>query len=97
MGQGRYFLHHSFKLGGYPVLKKWLGYRDVRRRGGPLTLQEAEYFRQMVRRLTAILTSATKQWELLTHEESERPIKAATNSPGTGSLGLHNLSRSYHG
>jgi serine phosphatase RsbU (regulator of sigma subunit) len=41
--------------------------------------------------------AATKQWELLTHEESERPIKAATNSPGTGSLGLHNLSRSYHG
>ncbi|MFN8588672.1 MAG: type ISP restriction/modification enzyme [Candidatus Eisenbacteria bacterium] len=49
----------SHELGGYPVLKKWLGYRHADRRGGrPLTLAEAEHFRSMVQRLAALLVLA---------------------------------------
>ncbi len=45
-----------FELGGYPVLKKWLGYRQAsRREGRPLTLAEANHFRSMVQRLAALL------------------------------------------
>ena len=47
------------ELGGYPVLKKWLGYRHSDRRGGKsLTLAEAEHFRSMVQRLAAVLVLA---------------------------------------
>jgi hypothetical protein len=45
-----------FELGGYPVLKKWLGYREARRRAGkPLTLAEKDVFRDIVRRIAALL------------------------------------------
>ena len=45
-----------YELGGYPVLKKWLGYRDdTRKQGAPLTLDEASYFRSIVCRLAALL------------------------------------------
>jgi hypothetical protein len=47
----------NYELGGYPVLKKWLGYRDARRRNNqPLTLSEKDYFRDMVQRIAAILS-----------------------------------------
>jgi len=45
-----------YELGGYPVLKKWLGYRDnTQKNGTPLTLDEASWFRGMVCRLAALL------------------------------------------
>ena len=45
-----------YELGGYPVLKKWLGYRDARRRNNrPLLLSEKDYFRGMVQRIAALL------------------------------------------
>lgn len=46
-----------YELGGYPVLKKWLGYRDARRRNNlPLSLPEKDHFRSMVQRITALLS-----------------------------------------
>ena len=46
-----------FELGGYPTLKKWLGYRQANRRGGHLlTLAEAHHLRSMIQRLAALLT-----------------------------------------
>jgi hypothetical protein len=46
----------TFELGGYSVLKKWLGYRDARRRESrPLTLLEKEHFRSMVQRISGVL------------------------------------------
>lgn len=46
----------SYELGGYPVLKKWLGYRDARRRNNqPLTLNEKDHLRGMVQRIAAVL------------------------------------------
>jgi len=45
-----------YELGGYPVLKKWLGYRQATRRGkAPLSLRELDYFRGMVLRIAGLL------------------------------------------
>lgn len=46
----------TFQLGGYPVLKKWLGYRQAdRRSGNPLTDDERKWFRQIIQRIAALL------------------------------------------
>ena len=45
-----------YQLGGYPVLKKWLGYRQADRRNGkPLTDEERRWLRQMIQRIAALL------------------------------------------
>jgi hypothetical protein len=45
----------EYTLGGYQVLKKWLSYRELPLLGRPLHEDEAKYFAQVVRRITAIL------------------------------------------
>lgn len=46
----------TYQLGGYPVLKKWLGYRQADRRdGNPLTEGERRWLRQMIQRIAALL------------------------------------------
>jgi hypothetical protein len=46
----------TYQLGGYPVLKKWLGYRQADRRADqPMTDDERRWFRQMIQRLAALL------------------------------------------
>src|SRR5205823_14292473 len=46
----------TYQLGGYPVLKKWLGYRQADRRGGkPLGDDERRWFRQIIQRIAALL------------------------------------------
>jgi hypothetical protein len=46
----------TYQLGGYPVLKKWLGYRQADRRDGkPLTEDERRWLRQMIQRIAALL------------------------------------------
>jgi type ISP restriction-modification system protein len=46
----------NYELGGYPVLKKWLGYRQASRRDGrALTLDERQHFRSITQRLAALL------------------------------------------
>ena len=45
----------DYTLGGYQVLKKWLSYREEPLLGRPLNEDEARYFSQVVRRITAIL------------------------------------------
>ena len=46
----------KYELGGYPVLKKWLGYRQSNRRDGqPLRTEERRWFRSVVQRIAAIL------------------------------------------
>lgn len=46
----------TYELGGYPVLKKWLGYRHFRsREGGYLSLREKDTFRGLVHRISALL------------------------------------------
>jgi hypothetical protein len=45
-----------YQLGGYPVLKKWLGYRQADRRGrSPLSDGERRSLRQMVQRIAALV------------------------------------------
>jgi hypothetical protein len=46
----------AYQLGGYPVLKKWLGYRQADRRNEhPLTDEERRWFRQIIQRIAALL------------------------------------------
>ena len=45
----------EYTLGGYQVLKKWLSYREEPLLGRPLHEDEAKYFAQVVRRISAIL------------------------------------------
>jgi len=46
----------SFQIGGYPVLKKWLGYRQAsRRRSEPLSIRERRHLRSMIQRIAAVL------------------------------------------
>ena len=45
-----------YEIGGYPVLKKWLGYRQSNRRDGrPLTVGERRWFRSIIQRIAALL------------------------------------------
>jgi hypothetical protein len=51
----------TYQLGGYPVLKKWLGYRQADRRGGkPLTDMDRHWFRSIVQRIAALLALSAK-------------------------------------
>jgi hypothetical protein len=50
-----------YEMGGYPVIKKWLGYRQANRRDNePLTLQELDDLRGVVLRVAALLTLRPK-------------------------------------
>jgi hypothetical protein len=45
----------ALTIGGYPVLKKWLSYREFKVLGRPLREEEMTYFTEVVRRLKALL------------------------------------------
>ncbi|HZC24731.1 MAG TPA: type ISP restriction/modification enzyme, partial [Candidatus Binatia bacterium] len=46
----------QYELGGYPVIKKWLGYRQAtRRNGAPLSLGEMDELRGIVLRIATLL------------------------------------------
>ena len=45
----------TYSLGGYPVLKKWLSYREATLLGRPLRTEEADHFAAMARRIAALL------------------------------------------
>lgn len=45
----------DYTLGGYQVLKKWLSYRESSLLGRPLSLDEVDYIRDVIRRIAALL------------------------------------------
>lgn len=45
----------EYTLGGYQVIKKWLSYREKSLLGRDLTVEEARYVTEMVRRIAAII------------------------------------------
>ena len=45
----------AMTIGGYPVIKKWLSYREYKVLGRPLREDEATYITEVVRRLKALL------------------------------------------
>lgn len=45
----------TMTIGGYPVIKKWLSYREFRVLGRPLFQEEMTYITEVVRRLKALL------------------------------------------
>ena len=54
-----------YELGGYPVVKKWLGYRQAKRRDGkPLTSPELDHLRGIVHRVAALLVLHSRLDEL---------------------------------
>jgi len=46
---------HSFTIGGYPVVKKWLDYRHIEKLGRPLRSDEVRYVCEMAQRIAALL------------------------------------------
>jgi len=71
----------QYQLGGYPVLKKWLGYRQANRRSDqPLTADERRWFRAVVQRIAALLA--------LTATLDELYSAAAENAFTAEELGL---------
>ena len=50
----------TMTIGGYPVIKKWLSYREYRVLGRPLKLEEMTYITEVVRRLKALLLLGTE-------------------------------------
>lgn len=61
----------GYTLGGYPVIKKWLSYREQPLLGRALTPEEARYVMKMVRRIAAILLMGPRL------DENYRAVKAA--------------------
>ena len=56
-----------FELGGYPILKKWLGYRQANRRNNfPLTIGKRRCFKSMVQRIAALLAMGSNLDKILT-------------------------------
>jgi hypothetical protein len=47
----------EYTMGGYQVLKKWLSYREYKLLGRPITPEEANYFRDVARRVSALRIS----------------------------------------
>jgi hypothetical protein len=45
----------AMTIGGYPVVKKWLSYREFKVLGRPLKLEEMTYTTEVIRRLKALL------------------------------------------
>ena len=45
----------DYTIGGYQVIKKWLSYREKAMLGRGLTMQEAHYLTEMVRRIAALI------------------------------------------
>ena len=62
----------DFTIGGYQVMKKWLSYREHSMLGRDLTIDEAEYFTEMARRITAVLLMSPAL------DENYQACKAAT-------------------
>lgn len=55
----------KYELRGYPVLKKWLGYRQSDRRNDqPLTVDDRRWFRSVVLRIAALLVLSPRIDEL---------------------------------
>jgi predicted helicase len=50
----------TMTIGGYPVIKKWLSYRESKVLGRPLRLEEMTYITEVIRRLKALLLLGEK-------------------------------------
>jgi predicted helicase len=50
----------DYTISGYPVIKKWLSYREKELLGRSLTVDEARYVTEMVRRIAALMLLGTQ-------------------------------------
>lgn len=77
----------DYTLGGYQVLKKWLSYREAPILGRPLRVDEARLFREIVRRIAAILLldgALDANYAQATRETWDWQAAAAENDPARG-------------
>ncbi|MCX6097405.1 MAG: N-6 DNA methylase [Caldiserica bacterium] len=66
----------NYVIGGYQVIKKWLSYRERTLLGRDLTIDEARYVTEMVRRLSALILLQPRL------DENYHAVAAATGSLG---------------
>ena len=64
----------NYVIGGYQVIKKWLSYRERTLLGRDLTIDEARYVTEMVRRLSALILLQPQL------DENYHAVAAATTS-----------------
>ena len=77
----------DYTLGGYQVLKKWLSYREEPILGRPLRVDEARLFREIVRRIAAILLldgALDANYAQATRETWDWQAAAGENDPARG-------------
>ncbi len=77
----------QYTLGGYPVLKKWLSYREEAILGRPLQVEEARLFRDIVRRIAAILLldgALDANYTQVARATWDWPAAAAARDPARG-------------
>lgn len=84
----------TYELGGYPVIKKWLGYRDRGRRGAtPLSIEEINYLREMVHRIAALLVLHARLGQLYeaasTNSFMVDVLQQTARSTGEGDISAH--------
>lgn len=51
----------NYRLGGYPVLKKWLSYRERSILGRPLRIEEVQRFSEMARRIQKVILLTSQE------------------------------------
>ena len=56
----------EYRLGGYPVIKKWLSYREKKLLGRSLSVDEVRYVTEVARRIAAILAGCGKTQKQVT-------------------------------
>jgi hypothetical protein len=61
----------EYTLGGYPVMKKWLSYREKALLGRGLTIEEVRYVTETARRLAALLSLQPDLDANYKHKEQE--------------------------
>ncbi|NQT18769.1 MAG: N-6 DNA methylase [Planctomycetes bacterium] len=71
----------EYRIGGYPVVKKWLSYREKVKLGRGLKLEEAEYVTEMARRLAALILLQPML------DENYQSVKSDTWAWGQDSVG----------
>lgn len=64
----------NYVIGGYQVIKKWLSYRERTLLGRDLTIDEARYVTEMVRRISALILLQPRL------DENYHAVAAATSS-----------------
>ena len=76
----------TYTIGGYQVIKKWLSYRERPLLDRDLTVDEARYVTEMVRRIAAILLLEPDRCQLRGGQSQYLPLAAGKRQCEIGRL-----------